>query len=96
MKKINYYAIGGQYYFYCYGGAETLTGAKRIATANAEYWDNWQGWHIPAVYRAEDTMTDDSGARWPAPWARPVAVASYSGNYRVRWENVGGGEDDHA
>lgn len=21
MKKVNYYAIGGQYHYYCYGGA---------------------------------------------------------------------------
>lgn len=96
MKKVNYYAIGGQYYYHCYGGAATLTGAKRIASANAEYWDNWQGWHIPSVYRAEDTEQAEDGSRYPRNGARPVAVASYSGNYRVRWENVGGGEDDYA
>lgn len=32
MKKNNYYVIGGQYETCCYGGAPTLTGAKRLAT----------------------------------------------------------------
>lgn len=39
-KKINYYVIGGQYNYVNYGGCETLLGAKRKATQNAEYWDN--------------------------------------------------------
>lgn len=56
MKKINYYVIGGQYEHYCYGGAETLIGAKRIAAKHEEYWDNWQGWHRPRIYRAEDCV----------------------------------------
>ena len=54
MKKINYYVIGGQYVSYCYGGTPTLIGAKRLASKSAEYWDNWQGWHIPDIYKAED------------------------------------------
>lgn len=52
MKK--YIVIGGQYQAYTYGESDTLIGAKRIATANAEYWDNWQGWHYPKIYNAED------------------------------------------
>lgn len=88
MKTINYYAIGGQYYYYCYGGAETMTGAKRIASANAEYWDNWQGWHIPAIYRAEDTEQAEDGKRYPSIGACPVAVARYDSNFRARWENM--------
>ena len=55
MKKINYYVIGGQYESVCYGGTPTLIGAKRLANKNKEYWDNWQGWHTPAIYAAEDT-----------------------------------------
>lgn len=53
---IKYYVIGGQYCYKCYGGASTLAAAKRLANANQEYWDNWQGWHTPAIYRAEDTV----------------------------------------
>lgn len=87
MKQFNYYAIGGQYYYHCYGGAVTLTGAKRIATANAEYWDNWQGWHIPCIYSAEDTELSEDGRRYPRIGARPVAVARYDSNFRARWEN---------
>lgn len=55
MKQINYYVIGGQYETYCYGGTPTLIGAKRLATKNMEYWDNWQGWHKPKIYKADDT-----------------------------------------
>lgn len=53
--KIKYYVIGGQYIYHCYGGTPSIIGAKRLANKNAEYWDNWQGWHIPKIYRAEDT-----------------------------------------
>lgn len=63
MKQINYYVIGGQYESCCYGGAPTLIGAKRIANKNREYWDNWQGWHIPKIYRAEDTVLITSQGR---------------------------------
>ena len=45
MKKINYYVIGGQYEYCCYGGTHTLADAKRLAEEKEEYWDNWQGWH---------------------------------------------------
>ncbi len=55
MKQINYYVIGGQYEPYCYGGTPTLLGAKRLASKNEEYWDNWKGWHTPYIYKAEDT-----------------------------------------
>ena len=53
-KEIKYYVIGGQYEPYNCGGVYTLEGAKRLATKNEEYWDNWQGWHKPAIYKAED------------------------------------------
>ena len=83
-KEINYYVIGGQYESICYGGSVTLRGAKMIATKNIEYWDNWQGWHKPAIYRAEDTEEiesrgrittyDGQTIRVPRPYAVPVVV----------------------
>jgi hypothetical protein len=83
MKKYNYYVIGGQYESCCYGGAHTLTGAKRLANRNCEYWDNWQGWHTPRIYRAEDTVlfeskgmitvNDGREIRVPTLFANPIA-----------------------
>ena len=61
--KNNYYVIGGQYESYCYGGTPTLIGAKRLANKNREYWDNWQGWHTPQIYRADDTQVIESSGR---------------------------------
>ena len=55
-KEINYYVIGGQYQYYNHGGTPTLLGAKRLATKCMEYWDNWQGWHKPDIYKAEDCV----------------------------------------
>ena len=55
-KEIKYYVIGGQYESYNYGGTPTLLGAKRLATKNMEYWDNWQGWHKPDIYKAENCV----------------------------------------
>ena len=77
MKRINYYVIGGQYQAYNYGGTETLLGAKRLAGKNDEYWDNWQGWHRPAIYRAEDCFMCENfyGEQMvPKLDADPVAV----------------------
>lgn len=84
MKKENkFYVIGGQYESYCYGGRPTLIGAKRLANKNVEYWDNWQGWHKPRIYRADDTeviiakgwITHNDGAeiRIPKKCAEPIA-----------------------
>ena len=56
MRNNNYYVIGGQYEQLCYGGAPTLIEAKRLANRNAEYFDNWQGWHTPKIYAAADTQ----------------------------------------
>lgn len=53
-KEVKYYVIGGQYEAFNYGGTPTLLGAKRLARKRMEYWDNWQGWHTPAIYAAED------------------------------------------
>ena len=63
MKQNNFYVIGGQYESICYGGAPTLLGAKRLANRNKEYWDNWQGWHTPNIYKAEDTEEIESYGR---------------------------------
>ncbi len=51
-----YQVIGGQYEQTWYGESDSLHGAKVIAGKNKEYWDNFQGWHTPKVYRAEDCM----------------------------------------
>lgn len=89
MKKLNYYVIGGQYASYCYGGTPTLTGAKRLAVKSVEYWDNWQGWLIPSIYKTEDVMdvTNFYGeTKAPRPGTRPVATAYYTVSGRVVWE----------
>lgn len=82
-RKNRYTVIGGQYEYYDYGSYPTLVGAKRVATKNMEYWDNWQGWHKPSVYRIEDTHEiethgfithcDGEIIRVPNAWAQPVA-----------------------
>lgn len=74
----NYYVIGGQYESYCYGGAPTLIGAKRLANKNVEYWDNWQGWHIPKIYRAEDTELVESRGRITTNDGDSIRVAKSS------------------
>lgn len=57
MKK--YIVIGGQYKDYCYGEFDSLHAAKMCATKNAEYWDNWQGWHTPKIYKFTDCYEYD-------------------------------------
>ena len=89
MKKYNYYVIGGQYQAYCYGGASTILGAKRLASRNAEYWDNWQGWHIPSIYGAEDVEECNNfygSTMVPKDGAVAVAWAQYRDNGRHVWE----------
>jgi hypothetical protein len=74
-KENQYYVIGGQYHSYCYGGAPTLIGAKRLANKSAEYWDNWQGWHTPEIYKAEDTEVVNNfygTTRAPKEFAIPI------------------------
>lgn len=61
MKK--YQVIGGQYESKWYGESDSLHGAKIIAGKNKEYWDNWQGWHTPNIYRAEDVLELESKGR---------------------------------
>lgn len=80
MKK--YQVIGGQYESKWYGESGTLRGAKCIATRHEEYWDNWQGWHKPTIYAAEDvveiisqgriTSCDGQIIRVPKEFAEPV------------------------
>ena len=78
MNNTGYYVIGGQYEGYNHGWARTLLGAKRLARKSQEYWDNWQGWHTPDIYAAEDCepRTTFYGHEdiLPAVDARPVAI----------------------
>ena len=83
MKK--YQVIGGQYESFWYGESDSLLGAKRIATKHEEYWDNWQGWHTPKIYLAEDTKRIESSGRittWDGqmitvPIGEPYAVKDH-------------------
>lgn len=61
MKK--YQIIGGQYESHWYGESDSLRGARCIATRHNEYWDNWQGWHKPLIYAAEDVIEIESKGR---------------------------------
>ena len=80
MKK--YQVIGGQYESKWYGESDSLRGAKCIATKHEEYWDNWQGWHKPLIFAAEDvveiisngriTSRDGQIIRVPKEFAEPV------------------------
>ena len=54
MKK--YQVIGGQYSHVWYGESDSLRGAKIIATKHKEYWDNWQGWQTPKIYKSDDVI----------------------------------------
>lgn len=79
MKTISYFVIGGQYAQYCYGGSETLRGAKQIAAKHDEYWDNWQGWHRPSIYAADDCVQAETQFHGEQMIHRPGAapVAQY-------------------
>ena len=89
MKPLNYYVIGGQYHAYCYGGSPSLLGAKQMAAKHDEYWDNWQGWHRPSIYAAEDCVLADSqfyGEQMvPKPGTFPVATYDME---QKRWKAV--------
>ena len=61
MKK--YQVIGGQYESVWYGESDSLHGARVIAGKHKEYWDNWQGWHTPKIYNAEDVEEIESRGR---------------------------------
>ena len=84
-KEIKYYVIGGQYCFYNHGGAATLEGAKRLATKNREYWDNWQGWNKPSIYRKEDCSLQENfygTGMYPIYGMEPIA---YWDNDYKKW-----------
>ena len=90
MKKKNFAVIGGQYEAYFYGFTPTLTGAKRLAGKNLEYWDNWQGWHAPKIYKIDDVekITNFYGETYaPKDGALPVAFALVGNNgNKLTWE----------
>ena len=69
-----YYVIGGQYESHYYGASATLRGAKQIAARNREYWDNWQGWHTPRIYKAEDCRDVESRGRITTPDGATIRV----------------------
>lgn len=71
MKE--YVVIGGQYGYFCYGSCESLHQAKILATKNQEYWDNWQGWHTPSIYKSDDCQTDGVDI-FPKPNRHPLLV----------------------
>ena len=80
MKK--YQVIGGQYEPRYYGESDSLHGARIIAGKHKEYFDNWQGWHTPNIYSAEDveqvtargyiTHRDGETIRRPKADAMPI------------------------
>lgn len=83
-----YCVIGGQYQYYYYGSTPTLIGAKRLAGKHQEYWDNWQGWHIPDIYRWDDTEPCDNfygSGRRPKFGAVPVCFGVYLRNNTIEW-----------
>lgn len=84
----NYYVIGGQYARFCYGGSNTLNGAKQLATKCREYWDNWQGWNTPRIYAAEDCVIADTEFfnEQVIPKAGTFPIVEYD-NQKRRWIN---------
>lgn len=72
MKK--YQVIGGQYVQHRYGESDSLRGAKIIAGKNKEYWDNWQGWHTPYIYRMEDCMEIEAHGMITVPDGQKIII----------------------
>ena len=72
MKR--YQIIGGQYETSWKGESDTLRGAKIIATRNQEYWDNYQGWHKPSIYNAEDVVEIESKGRITTPDGMKIRI----------------------
>ena len=89
--SIIYYVIGGQYAPCCKGGAATLPEAKQLAADNLEWWDNWRGWHVPAIYLAGDTEPCENilgSQRRPKTYAHPVAIAEYGVDGTIKWRDM--------
>ena len=72
MKR--YQVIGGQYESSWKGESDTIRGAKIIATRNQEYWDNFQGWHKPSIYNAEDVVEIESKGRITTPDGMKIRI----------------------
>lgn len=91
MENNQFVVIGGQYGSYDYGTTTTLLAAKRLATANEEYWDNWQGVHVPEIYKIEDTkvvvskgrLTSYDGQEIRIPVGKPYMIKNSKTN---KWE----------
>ena len=83
MKNNNFYVIGGRYRYVNHGGTKTLLGAKRLATKNEEYWDNWKGWRKPDIFKASDCYFDKDGRCFPVAGAIPYMVWN---RYTKEWE----------
>lgn len=47
---------------------------KNFKTRNREYWDNWQGWHKPNIYKAHDVQVIISRGRITTPDGWEVIV----------------------
>ena len=91
-KQEKYCVIGGQYFPVHDGNAATLEEAKTLAGKNREYWDNWQGWHVPSVFRLEDVEKIHhyfaGSTLAPKENANPVAFAwCEGGSGKIHWEN---------
>lgn len=54
-ENYKYYVIGGLHADWCFGGADTLAEAKKIADDHVEYFDEYYCFRKPAIFRAEDT-----------------------------------------
>ena len=67
-----YQVVGGQYTYRNYGESDSVHGAKCIAAKHDEYWDNWQGWHRPLIYRIEDCFACE-GTYYPKAGAIAIS-----------------------
>ncbi len=86
-----YSVIGGQYEDYCYDCTATLKEAKKVAESNQEEWDNWKDWHIPVIFKIEDTEVIKNFYGWmhcPKENALPVAWATYDDNKKIVWHEI--------
>ena len=89
---MKYYVIGGQYQSFCHGTAETIEEAKKLAEESMEYWDNWQGWHVPSIYKEDDVVEicNFYGSGFgPKDGALPCCEGEYCADTEeIFWEEV--------